>query len=73
MSKYMSNMSCEICHKIEKSLCKIRVGKSEHFICYDCAAIWCADIADFAIINLHDELKNLGIEIEMRAITNRRE
>lgn len=60
MSKFVINQSCNICNKIEKALTTMTVGKTKHHICYDCMAIFALDVADFAIINLNEEMRKKG-------------
>jgi hypothetical protein len=53
---------------IEKSLCRINVGKIDHMLCYDCMAKLVLDFARFADMNLDAELNKLGVKIEVKAV-----
>lgn len=68
MSKYVINQKCDMCKKIEKSLCRINVGDIDHMICYDCMAELTLDLARFADMNLETELRQMGVKIEVKAI-----
>lgn len=68
MSLYVKNQSCDMCNSIEKSLCRVNVGKIDHMICYDCMAKLTLDLVRFADINLNEELKQLGVKIEAKAV-----
>lgn len=68
MSLYVKNQSCDMCNSIEKSLCRVNVGKIDHMICYDCMAKLVLDFARFADMNLNAELNQLGVKIEVKAV-----
>lgn len=68
MSLYVTNQSCDMCNSIEKSLCRINVGKIDHMICYDCMAKLTLDLVRFADMNLDTELNQLGVKVEAKAV-----
>ena len=68
MSRYVKNQSCDMCSSIEKSLCRVNVGKIDHMICYDCMAKLTLDLVKFANANLDTELKQLGVELEVTEV-----
>ena len=68
MSLYVKNQACDMCSSIEKSLCRINVGKIDHMLCYDCMAKLTLDFARFADMNLDTELNQLGVKIEVKAV-----
>lgn len=68
MSLYVKNQSCDMCNAIEKSLCRVNVGKIDHMICYDCMAKLVLDLVRFADMNLDNELKRMGVKIEVKAV-----
>lgn len=63
MSRFISNKSCEMCHKIETGLTEMRIGKTNHYICYHCAANFIFDALEFAALNLRREFNNDGYDI----------
>ena len=64
MSKFVSNKSCEMCHKIETGLVEMRVGKQPHYLCYDCMAVFAFDVIEYAAHNLRKEFEAKGYTIE---------
>lgn len=68
MSLYVKNQSCDMCNSIEKSLCRVDIGKTVHMICHDCMAKLTLDFARFADMNLDTELHQLGVKIEVKAL-----
>ena len=61
MSLYVMNQQCDMCREIEKTLCRINVGKIDHMICYGCMAKLTADLVEFASMNLDEELEQMGV------------
>lgn len=55
MSQFVSNKSCDICGDIEKGLVELRIGRTNHYICYKCMHILAYDIRDFVLYNYNDD------------------
>jgi hypothetical protein len=66
MSLYVRNQQCDMCKEVEKTLCRINVGKIDHMICYGCMAKLTADLVEFASMNCVDELEQMGVEIKIK-------
>lgn len=64
MSKFISNKSCEMCSKIEVGLTEMRVGKTNHYLCYDCITIFAFDVIEYASHNLRKELEKAGLDMQ---------
>lgn len=64
MSRFVSNKSCEMCHKIETGLTEMVVGKIKHYLCYKCMAVFAFDIFEFASHNLRNEFEAEGYTID---------
>lgn len=60
MSQFISNKSCDMCNKIEVGLTEMRVGKTKHYLCYPCMAIFASDILDYARMNLTEKVNEYG-------------
>lgn len=63
MSKFISNKSCEMCHKIEVGLVEMRVAKTNHYLCYNCMTKFAFDMFEYAALNLREEFKLGGYDI----------
>lgn len=63
MSRFILNKSCEMCGKIEKGLVEMRVGKTKHYLCYDCMAVFAFDVVEYATHNLRSEFETKGYTI----------
>ena len=63
MSRFISNKSCDMCHKIELGLTEMTLGNTKHYLCYDCLAKLTLDMVEFASMNLENEFKRLGFAI----------
>lgn len=63
MSKFISNKSCDMCHKIEVGLTEMKVGKTTHHLCYDCITKFAFDVIEFAANNLNKEFESKGYAI----------
>ena len=64
MSKFISNKSCDMCHKIEKGLTQMRVGNTTHYLCYECMTVFAFDVVEFAAHNLRNEFESKGYTIK---------
>lgn len=63
MSQFISNKSCDMCHKIETGLTEMRIGKTTHHLCYKCITIFAFDVVEFASHNLNNEFESEGYTI----------
>lgn len=68
MSVYVVNQSCDMCKQIEKPLCTMTVGNTKHPMCYTCMSKFVWDLAQFAELNLRNEMKELGGVIKTELI-----
>ena len=64
MSRFISNKSCDKCGKIEVGLTEMRVGKTNHYLCYDCMTVFAFDVVEFAAHNLRNEFEAKGYTID---------
>lgn len=64
MSRFITNKSCDMCHKIEIGLTEMTVGNTKHHLCYDCITKLAFDMVEFASMNLRNEFKEKGYIIE---------
>lgn len=65
MSKYVINQGCCMCGKHEVGLVTMTVGKTKHHLCYDCMTKFALDIADYAIMNLSNEISEYGYKLTL--------
>lgn len=63
MSRFILNKSCEMCGKIEVGLTEMRVGKTKHYLCYDCMTVFAFDVVEYAAYNLRSEFEEKGYTI----------
>jgi hypothetical protein len=63
MSKFIRNKSCDMCRQIEKGLTEMEVGKTKHYLCYECMAKFAFDVIEFASMNLTKEFEKEGYTI----------
>lgn len=65
MSRFITNKGCDMCHKIEVGLTKMRIGKKKVHLCYNCITVFAFDVIEYASHNLRNEFEEKGYTFDI--------